>query len=737
MAGLMSSAGAYMRRLWKNESPSVRVCLFGSGGAGKTTLLYRLIEGRQVTTVPTIGFNLENLHVPSEGVDFEIWEWAGGCSSLPLSVFEHVVHSEVICLFIIDASDQYDYVKYDLDHVINRTEEAKHFAVIFNHKVQNSQVDATALKKMVNDRIRSRQGSGLYGPTCAVYDDLDRFNAATGEQLDILLSRLIHVAKTNKPHLREEPATKVVLPNSSIPKPSKQELLRRIEDRSKESVHQLPPDQFVKQMIAGTLSTWDHMCHLRAGFLCLMESIMEEDVVFAAAELFLRRLDAMLRASPGKFRNTFHRTLTIFWMHQIHVQMLVARQKTGVLPSYNSFTEFLRQCPELMDGQGWDQYWTKEILFGHEAREAWVLPDLKSLARYTPSSQPNKPKKKAQAPRTNIQIYQRFAYGIVKTVKSTDQRRATIINDTLPIIQSYLTQLRAQSQSIGSNEPYSLTQAYFWIQMMHVAVASIPPAVSVDITKLSFESFGTLFPDLVGAEDLWTEYYTPQQWNSVEARMRTVLPRKKNLPNFFPPPSQAQMDKAIASRLDEKYAGPDEITYFMDGRPSAEELFLRVRWAVKSTTVTDGKHDEYDGTMDSHAALLRYVFNRLILTDSTSTSGKLVSQAVWEEMSFLHRKGQYTCAVFWARMILAAFARTDAAFRKNVDGYRGMVEETEMEAAETRLFSHFLSASMELCWERLWATYYSDEMWKSKDAAVGYVLPDKRPLPAYIEERLN
>lgn len=240
-------------------------------------------------------------------MDFEIWDLAGGCSLLPLALFEHLVNSEVICLFIIDASDQYDYVKYELDHVINRTEEAKHFAVIFNHKIQNSQVDATALKKMVNDRIRSRRGSGLHGATYEVYDDLDRFNAATGEQLDVLLSRLIHIAKTKKPHLRAEPATKAVLPNASLPKPSRQELLRRIEARSQESVHQLPPDQFVKQMVAGTLSTWDHTCHLRAGFLCLMESIMEEDVVFAAAELFLQRLDAMLRASPGKFRNTFHR----------------------------------------------------------------------------------------------------------------------------------------------------------------------------------------------------------------------------------------------------------------------------------------------------------------------------------------------------------------------------------------------------------------------------------------------
>lgn len=424
-------------------------------------------------------------------------------------------------------------------------------------------------------------------------------------------------------------------------------------------------------------------------------------------------------------------------MHQIHLQMLLARQKTGVLPSYDKFIGFLRQCPELMDGRAWDQYWSKDVLFGSEAREAWVLPDLKPLPRYTPSAQANKPKN-IQSPQSNAQIYQRFAYGIVKAVKSTDQRRAAIINDTLPIIQSYLIQLRSKSQSTEKIDSYSLTQAYFWIQMTHAAVASIPPGKSMDISKLSFETFGILFPELVGAEDLWKDYYTPEQWNSVEARMRTVLPRKKPLPNFFQPPSQTQVEKAIASRLDEKYVVHDgDTSSGLDGRPSSEELFLRVRWAVKSTMSMNEKRDDYDGSADSHAALLRRLFCRLIMTDPDGTSGTLVSQVVWEEMSFLHGRGQYTCAAFWARMIVAAFARMDAAFKSQVEEYRGLVEEAEVEAAETLLFSQFLSASMELCWERLWATYYSDEVWKSKGAADGYVVPDKRPLPAYIEERLN
>lgn len=59
MAGLMSSAGAYMSRLWKRDPDYVRVCLLGPGDAGKTTLLYRLVLGETVTTIPTMGFHCE------------------------------------------------------------------------------------------------------------------------------------------------------------------------------------------------------------------------------------------------------------------------------------------------------------------------------------------------------------------------------------------------------------------------------------------------------------------------------------------------------------------------------------------------------------------------------------------------------------------------------------------------------------------------------------------------------
>ena len=60
MGGLMS----YFRGLFGNRE--MRILILGLDGAGKTTLLYRLQVGEVVTTIPTIGFNVEQVSVSQE-----------------------------------------------------------------------------------------------------------------------------------------------------------------------------------------------------------------------------------------------------------------------------------------------------------------------------------------------------------------------------------------------------------------------------------------------------------------------------------------------------------------------------------------------------------------------------------------------------------------------------------------------------------------------------------------------
>lgn len=58
-----------------------RILILGLDGAGKTTILYRLQVGEVVTTIPTIGFNVET--VAYKNLKFQVWDLGGQTSIRP------------------------------------------------------------------------------------------------------------------------------------------------------------------------------------------------------------------------------------------------------------------------------------------------------------------------------------------------------------------------------------------------------------------------------------------------------------------------------------------------------------------------------------------------------------------------------------------------------------------------------------------------------------------------------
>ena len=53
----------------------MRILMNGLDAAGKTTILYKLKLGEVVTTIPTIGFNVESLQY--RNVNFTVWDVGG------------------------------------------------------------------------------------------------------------------------------------------------------------------------------------------------------------------------------------------------------------------------------------------------------------------------------------------------------------------------------------------------------------------------------------------------------------------------------------------------------------------------------------------------------------------------------------------------------------------------------------------------------------------------------------
>lgn len=64
----------------------MRILILGLDGAGKTTILYRLQVGEVVTTIPTIGFNVEQ--VQYKNLKFQVWD-LGGQTSIRLVFILH------------------------------------------------------------------------------------------------------------------------------------------------------------------------------------------------------------------------------------------------------------------------------------------------------------------------------------------------------------------------------------------------------------------------------------------------------------------------------------------------------------------------------------------------------------------------------------------------------------------------------------------------------------------------
>ena len=60
----------------------MRILMVGLDAAGKTTILYKLKLGEVVTTIPTIGFNVET--VEYKNISFTVWDVGGQDKIRPL-----------------------------------------------------------------------------------------------------------------------------------------------------------------------------------------------------------------------------------------------------------------------------------------------------------------------------------------------------------------------------------------------------------------------------------------------------------------------------------------------------------------------------------------------------------------------------------------------------------------------------------------------------------------------------
>ena len=125
-----SIAGKFTSYFSKHDE--LRILMFGLDAAGKTSILYMLKLGEIVTTIPTIGFNVET--VAYGNLQLTTWDVGGRGKIRPL--WRHYYQNTSAIIFVIDSNDRerLSQASDELDQMINEDELKELPVLIFANK---------------------------------------------------------------------------------------------------------------------------------------------------------------------------------------------------------------------------------------------------------------------------------------------------------------------------------------------------------------------------------------------------------------------------------------------------------------------------------------------------------------------------------------------------------------------------------------------------------------------------
>ncbi|KFM65169.1 ADP-ribosylation factor 4 [Stegodyphus dumicola] len=150
----------------------VRILMVGLDAAGKTTILYKLKLGEIVTTIPTIGFNVET--VEYKNICFTVWDVGGQDKIRPL--WRHYFQNTQGLIFVVDSNDKdrISEAQDELSKMLKEDELSEAVLLIFANKqdLPNAMSASELTEKLGLNSLRNRrwyiqatcatQGDGLY-----------------------------------------------------------------------------------------------------------------------------------------------------------------------------------------------------------------------------------------------------------------------------------------------------------------------------------------------------------------------------------------------------------------------------------------------------------------------------------------------------------------------------------------------------------------------------------------------
>merc|ERR1719416_57504 len=170
----IASMGLAFTKIWQRMigKTEMRILMVGLDAAGKTTILYKLKLGEVVTTIPTIGFNVET--VEYKNLSFTVWDVGGQDKIRPL--WRHYYQGTNGLIYVVDSNDRdrSEDAREELTKMLNEDEMRDAVLLVFANKqdLPNAMTAAEVTEKLGLHNLRQRQwyiqsacattGDGLY-----------------------------------------------------------------------------------------------------------------------------------------------------------------------------------------------------------------------------------------------------------------------------------------------------------------------------------------------------------------------------------------------------------------------------------------------------------------------------------------------------------------------------------------------------------------------------------------------
>ena len=510
----MSAIQGWVNKLFHRSPKEHRLLFLGLDASGRTSTLYKLILGETVTTIPTIGFNVETYVYNKHSMT--IWD-VGGCDKIrPL--WRHYFQNTQAIVFFVDSTDRerIEESEWSLGLLLTEDELRDIPLLVFANKqdLPDAMTAEEVTEKLKLGQIRDHPW--YIQPSSAIRGD------GLFEGLDWLLS----VFESSKGETRSEskPAAKASKGGGD---PSKD--LDAILERWLE-IEDEPDEEFITALENFTLDNWDHRTHLRLAWVYLTRHGRREGMkkIFASIKSFIDN-------SPRARKTTFHETMTYFWTHMVHYAIEATKN-----PS-NDFKGFLLMNPQLANGGLFLDYFTKDLmLMKMESRQKVVLPDIKPLPSIlssltTPSNPVVLSKKKVLS---DLEFLQKFEDKTLEQWSFEDELRATYVS-------LYTKGRRNGTKMVHSGmekfqgSGYNLTITYFWIQMVwyYMCTEGLDQNAGLEGPAPSPMEFSTFIEKyaLLLDRKLPLKYYSEKVlYRDPKSATEFTLPDKKQLPSIIP-----------------------------------------------------------------------------------------------------------------------------------------------------------------------------------------------------------